>query len=192
MINSTYDFPANATWSLIRARAIGGCLLIALGLGVCFTSTADAELVSMVTTDTPTMLDVSWTWTEDGFELDAVTGPALTNWDGVIVTIGNTGGQWTVASIATHVVNPHGGDTLPAGEAAMQIDFLDNSFGMLTTFATVSHPAIGHVDEWSLSVTHNENHVNTIRLTASHVPEPASFAMFGIAMLGMAGRRRQS
>ena len=176
-------------------RAIGRCLLIVLGLGVCFTSTAESDLVPTINTDTATNLKVTWVWTEAGTEDSQA--PA-TNWN-VDIGVFASGSVWTVSTqnATHHVTNPHVGDTTSA-TPNLSVAFFDSFVTPPTPdSATVNHSGVGHKDKWQLIVTHNNvgpPHVNSIVLTGSHVPEPASFAMFalfGIAMLGMSRRRRQ-
>jgi hypothetical protein len=64
----------------MRFRAILAiiALSLAVGLFAFLPRTASAALISTVVTDTPTQLEVTWTWDPEESETDT---PSLLNWD---------------------------------------------------------------------------------------------------------------
>ena len=132
-------------------------------------------LTSTVNTDTLTNLDVSWTGNPiDIGEASIFSIPALTNWGFTSATMTYNGGGTPsdVAMSVRHLTDPHPGD---AGGGVLanlnfSFDYLNNNSG--STGLTVSHPGIGHTDQYTLGWNYNAASGGTlnVNLKGVHVP----------------------
>lgn len=156
-----------------------------------------AVIPSTVVEDSISHMHVTWSGTlDDGSNNTLVLpSPVLTNWaiapSPILLTYVGGGNGWTGTVTGQHIVAPHVGDD-PTGDI-MTFNFgFSNMFSSSTTMSgSVSHPSIPHSDYYTLSYTYTAGtNAFTAELTGTHVPEPASFAIFCLGTFGAVVRAK--
>jgi len=148
-----------------------------------------AVIPSTVVEDNLTHFHVTWSGTLDDGSNNTLSSPVLTNWvtgpNPILLTYVGGGNGWTGSVTGQHIVPPHPGDD-PTGDI-MTFNFAFSNTVSSTTnlFGSVSHPGIGHRDDYTLTYTYTTGtNAFTAELTGTHVPEPASFAIFCLGTVG--------
>ena len=152
-----------------------------------------AGLVSTVNIDSPSTLDVGWTWNPETAGSDT---PSLSNWDVFVFAVTDAAADvWLMRLQLQHKANPH------AGESSPPITLKDYSFSFTSGFGIVIndtfdvvHPSLGHVDSYSIVLNRSLTPASTtLSLQGTHqIPEPGSIVLMGmsVGLIGFIRRLR--
>jgi hypothetical protein len=157
-----------------------------------------AVIPSTVVEDNLIHFHVTWSGIlDDGSNNTLVLpSPVLTNWaigpDPILLTYVGGGNGWTGSVTGQHIMPPHPPGDDPTGDI-MTFNFaFSNTVSSTTNLSGwVSHPSIGHTDYYTLTYSYTTGtNAFTAELTGTHVPEPASFAIFCLGTFGALARAK--
>jgi hypothetical protein len=142
-----------------------------------------------VVEDNLTHFHVTWSGTLDDGSNNTLSSPVLTNWatgpNPILLTYVGGGDGWTGSVTGQHIMPPHPGDDPTGDIMTFNFDFSNTVSSTTNLFGSVSHPSIGHSDYYTLTYTYTTGtNAFTAELTGTHVPEPASFAIFCLGTVG--------
>jgi len=148
-----------------------------------------AVIPSTVVEDNLIRFHVTWSGTLDDGSNNTLSSPVLTNWatgpNPILLTYVGGGDGWTGSVTGQHIMPPHPGDDPTGDIMTFNFDFSRSVSSTTNLFGEVSHPSIGHTDYYTLSYMYTTGtNAFTAELTGTHVPEPASFAIFCLGTVG--------